>query len=75
MNIVLAADPKLNRTRMQWMMQEVNKLIWVSSAQFGIMQQQQWDHAVKLLLDSKILKVAPARTAFRTDLMKKAFVP
>jgi len=72
-DIVTSADPKLDRKTMQWMMQEVNRLIWDQpSSEFGIMTQAQWDHAVILLLDSGILKYPPSAAAFRRDLMYKA---
>ena len=73
-DIVMAADPELNRERMQWMMVEVNKLIWVASSSFGMMEPDQWNHAAELLQKSGILKSAPPKSAYRTDLMRRATV-
>jgi NitT/TauT family transport system substrate-binding protein len=41
-NIVLSVDPKLNRERMNWMMKEVNGLIWPSPHGVGMMDEPRW---------------------------------
>jgi NitT/TauT family transport system substrate-binding protein len=74
-NIVLSVDPKLNRQRMEWMMKEVNGLIWPSPAGIGMMDEPHWRHAAELLQNAGMLKSPPSRDSFRTDLATRAWKP
>jgi NitT/TauT family transport system substrate-binding protein len=70
-DIVMAADRKLDRKRMEWMMKEVNKLIWPSPNGIGIMDEPHWRQTAKILQEAHILKAAPSANAYRNDLVKK----
>jgi len=70
--IVMAVDPKLNRPRMEWMMKEVNTLIWPSPAGIGIMDESHWQRTAELSEHAGILKAAPTKNSYRTDLAKRA---
>jgi len=53
-------------------MQEVNKLIWPSPQAIGAMDEAHWKMSATILQAAKILKHAPAKDAYRTDLAAKA---
>ena len=74
-NIVLSVDPNLNRSRMEWMLKEVNGLIWPSPAGIGMMDEAQWHHTAELLQNAGILKSPPSHDSYRTDLAKSAWKP
>jgi len=71
-DIVLSVDPRLNRPRMEWMMKEVNALIWPSPAGIGIMDEPHWRRTAELLQQAAILKSPPSSKSYRTDLAKRA---
>jgi NitT/TauT family transport system substrate-binding protein len=71
---VLAAGTTLGKGHQAWQMNEVNPLIWPSPDGIGITNQAAWDQTIKIALDYKVLKAAPAAGAFRNDLAQKALV-
>jgi NitT/TauT family transport system substrate-binding protein len=71
-DIVLSNNPKLNKERMEWMMQEVNKLIWPSPAGIGQMDKAHWKMSATILQQARILKHPPSNDAYRSDLAASA---
>jgi NitT/TauT family transport system substrate-binding protein len=69
---VLAAGTTLGKGHQAWQMNEVNPLIWPSPAGIGITDKAAWDQTIKISLDGKFLKAAPAAGAYRNDLAEKA---
>ena len=70
----LAAGTTLGAGHQAWMMNEVNPLIWPSPAGIGFTDKALWDQTVKISVDGKFLKAAPAEGAYRNDLTEKAWV-
>jgi NitT/TauT family transport system substrate-binding protein len=71
-DILMSVDPALNRSRMEWMMKEVNALIWPSPAGIGMMDEPHWQRSAELLQQAGLLKSPPTKNSYRTDLAKRA---
>jgi len=71
-DIVLSAEPKLDKERMRWMLKEVNKLIWPSPAGIGTMDRPHWKLTAEILQRAGILKQPPPADAYRSDLATQA---
>ncbi len=71
---VLASGTTLGKGHQAWMMNEVNPLIWPSPNGIGFTDPAAWDQTVKISVDGKFLKAAPAAGAYRNDLAEKAWV-
>ncbi len=69
---VLAAGPTLGTSHQQWMLNEINKLIWPSPGGIGVMDELLWNQTVKVATDEGILNDVPTQGAFRTDLAEEA---
>ncbi len=71
---VLAAGTTLGKGHQDWMMNEVNALVWPSAGGIGFTDKAAWDTTIQIALDGKVLKAAPAEGAYRNDLVEKAWV-
>lgn len=69
---VLEAGPTLGESHQQWMLNEINNLIWPSPGGAGVMDQALWDQTVNVAVSEGILSAAPTDGAFRSDLMEEA---
>lgn len=70
--IVLKHGPTLGRSHMTWQLNEINKLMWPSPDGIGMMDQKLWDQTIAVATAQGVLKRAPDRGAYRTDLAEKA---
>ena len=76
--IVTAAGSTLGTTHQLWMTNEVNKLIWPSTAGAGIINKDAWDQTVQIALKTKnetgstIITTAPPASAYSNDYVQKA---
>ncbi len=77
-DIVVSKGSKLGKSHQQWQMNEINKLIWPSSAGIGMINQAQWDQTVKVATETKNADGATVLTkpvdaaAFTNDYVKKS---
>ncbi len=77
-DIVVAKGSKLGKSHQQWQMNEINKLIWPSSAGIGTINQAQWDQTVKVAAETKNAEGATVLTkpvdaaAFTNDFVMKS---
>jgi NitT/TauT family transport system substrate-binding protein len=71
---VLAAGTTLGKGHQDWMMNEVNPLIWPSPGGIGFTDKAAWDRTIQIALDGKVLKAAPPEGAYRNDLVERAWV-
>ena len=55
-----------------WMMNEINPLIWPSTAGIGMMDTAKWQQTVSISKDAAIIKADPPTGAYRTDLATAA---
>lgn len=69
---VLDAGPALGATHQEWMLAEVNKLIWPSANGIGVLDQAQWDQTVQVAMDMGILPEAPDEDAYTTEYTEAA---
>jgi len=69
-DIVTKAGSTLGTSHQLWMTNEVNKLIWPSTAGIGVIQKKAWDQTVKIALGTKddtgstIITTKPPATAY-----------
>jgi len=66
------AGSTLGNGHQQWMMNEVNALIWPSPEGIGALPTETWDTTVKIMTDAGLLTAPPTDDAYRTDLAAKA---
>ena len=77
-DIVVAKGSKLGATHQLWQMNEVNKLIWPSTAGVGVIDQAAWNRTTTIAagtknLDGKtVLTKAPDATAYTNDIVNEA---
>ena len=77
-DIVVKSGSKLGASHQLWQMNEVNKLIWPSTAGIGIVNQADWDRTVKIAQGTKnadgktVLTKAPDKDAFTNVYAQKA---
>jgi NitT/TauT family transport system substrate-binding protein len=71
-DIVLAAGPTLGESHQQWMLNEINNLIWSSPNGAGTMDQASWDQTIENAVAGEVLKGVPAEGAFVTDINTEA---
>jgi NitT/TauT family transport system substrate-binding protein len=69
---VLNAGPTLGESHMQWMLNEVNALIWPSPNGIGMMDGALYQQTVDISLESGVIQNPPAADAYRTDLAERA---
>ncbi len=69
---VLAVGPTLGEGHQRWMLNEVNKLIWPSSAGIGMMDAVLWQQTIDNALAGQLLAADPGSDAYRTDIVKEA---
>ena len=70
--MLLEIDPELGESHQQWQMNEVNKLVWPSSAGIGLVDEALWDQTVDWLLRLGALAGEPAVGSYRSDLVSAA---
>ncbi|WP_040494798.1 ABC transporter substrate-binding protein [Ilumatobacter nonamiensis] len=77
--IVTDAGSTLGASHQQWMMNEVNKLIWPASGEsIGLIDQEAWDRTVEIskntpnLEGATVLAEDPAEGAFTNDIVTEA---
>jgi NitT/TauT family transport system substrate-binding protein len=79
-DIVVAKGSKLGKSHQAWQMNEINKLIWPSTAGIGMINQNQWDQTVKVAKDAKnaegatVLTKDPDAAAFTNDYVTRALM-
>ena len=77
--IVTNAGSTLGESHQQWMMNEVNKLIWPAPAGVGLLDSADWDRTVTIsqstpnLEGATVLTAAPSDGAFTTEITKAAW--
>jgi NitT/TauT family transport system substrate-binding protein len=77
-DIVVSKGSKLGKSHQQWQMNEINKLIWPSTAGIGMINQGQWDQTVKVASETKnaegatVLTKAVEGQAFTNDFVTKS---
>ena len=77
-DIVVAAGTQLGASHQLWQMNEVNKLIWPSTAGIGTIDEAAWDRTVQIAqgtpnLEGKtVLTKAPTDGAYTNDIVKAA---
>ncbi|HET9852083.1 MAG TPA: ABC transporter substrate-binding protein, partial [Candidatus Limnocylindrales bacterium] len=72
-DIVLAAGSQLGASHQAWMMNEINGLIWPSTAGIGQFDKAAYDQTVDIAVTYKVLTAPPAAEATRSDLAEAAF--
>ncbi|ADG74335.1 NMT1/THI5 like domain protein [Cellulomonas flavigena DSM 20109] len=76
--IVTAAGSTLGTSHQLWMTNEVNKLIWPSTAGIGIVDEAAWERTVKLAMETHnetgatIITSEPPETAYTNAYVEKA---
>lgn len=70
--IVVKYGSALNKVHMEYMMNEVNALIWPSPQGIGIVDSDLWAQTVSIATDSALITKDPGSDAFRNDLSEKA---
>lgn len=70
--IVLDNGPTLGQSHMSWQLNEINKLIWPSSAGIGMMDEDAWTQTAQIAVDGDVIPEAPDDGAYRTDLTELA---
>ena len=77
-DIVTAAGSTLGTSHQLWMTNEVNKLIWPSTAGIGIVDEAAWERTVKLALETRnetgatIITSQPPATAYTNEYVEQA---
>jgi len=77
-DIVTKAGSTLGTSHQLWMTNEVNKLIWPSTAGIGVIQKKAWDQTVKIALGTKddtgstIITTKPPATAYSNTYVDEA---
>lgn len=71
-DIVVKYGSALNKVHMEYMMNEVNALIWPSPQGIGIVDSDLWAQTVSIATDSALITKDPGADAFRNDLSEKA---
>ena len=66
------AGSTLGNGHQQWMMNEINALIWPSPDGIGALPQATWDTTVQIMTDAGLLSAPPTEDAVRTDLADAA---
>lgn len=67
------AGSTLGTGHQNWMMNEINALIWPSPDGIGAVPQDTWDTTVQIMLDSGLVGAAPGEDAVRGDLTEAAW--
>lgn len=70
--IVLDNGPTLGEGHMEWMLNEINALIWPSPDGIGVMNDELYQQTVDISMDFGVLTEAPDDAALRTDLAEQA---
>ena len=70
---VVDAGSTLGTGHQEWMMNEINALIWPSTDGIGFLTQEAWDQTVETALAAEIIAEEPPAEAFRTDLTEGAW--
>jgi NitT/TauT family transport system substrate-binding protein len=71
-DIVLKNGATLGQGHMNWMLNEINALIWPSPKGIGIMDPALWEQTVKIAMEGQVITRRPDAGAYRTDLAQKA---
>lgn len=71
-DIVVKSGSALNKVHMQYMMNEINALIWPSPDGAGVMTKDAWDQTIAIAKDSGLIKADPDAAAYTNDLVNKA---
>ncbi len=66
------AGSQLGAGHQNWMMNEINALVWPSPSGVGVLDPIGWNQTVKISKDAKIIPGDPTEGAYRTDLADKA---
>jgi NitT/TauT family transport system substrate-binding protein len=69
---VLDAGPTLGEGHQNWMVNEINALIWPAPLGIGVMDPESWNVTKQIATDYDIVKNAPSDDAYRTDLAEAA---
>jgi NitT/TauT family transport system substrate-binding protein len=72
--IVLDNGPALGAGHQRWMLNEINALIWPSSAGIGMMDQSAYQRTVAIAQDFGDIAQPPSGAVYRTDLAAQALL-
>ena len=67
-DMVVAQGSALGRTHQAWMMNEINKLMWPSTAGIATLSEEDWTRTVQVGIEGGVLTKDPGTDAYRTDL-------
>lgn len=70
--IVVKYGSALNEVHMQYMMNEINALVWPSPSGVGIVDKAAWDQTVSIATDSGLITKDPGPDAYTNALSEKA---
>src|SRR5690606_4473262 len=70
--IVLDNGSTLGESHQQWMLNEINALIWPSPAGIGMLDEMLWDQTVAVAIEGEVISEEPSEGAYRTDLAQAA---
>jgi len=72
--LTIDAGPTLGVGHQDWMMNEINALIWPSPDGIGSMPTDTWDKTIEISTNAGIISADPGEGAYRTDLAEAARV-
>lgn len=70
--IVLNNGSTLGESHQQWMLNEINALIWPSPNGIGLLDEALWDQTVAVAIEGEVISEEPSEGAYRTDLAQAA---
>jgi NitT/TauT family transport system substrate-binding protein len=72
LQIVLDNGPTLGEGHQRLQLNEINALIWPAPNGIGVMDKAAFDRTAKIALTYKVIKKAPSKDAYRTDIAQDA---
>ena len=71
-DIVLERSPIQGRSHQVWQLNEINALIWPSSAGIGKIREDLWDRTVDISITQEILAATPRGEGYSNDFVERA---
>jgi NitT/TauT family transport system substrate-binding protein len=72
-DIVIKHGPALGKNHQEWMMNEINKLIWPSPNGIGMMDSAAWQRTAETALNFGVIGTAASTDSYTTDYVTKAY--